>query len=284
MKTEIKTSLGYGFVLIEKNEGKVLSTDAALDSLQQLQRLDDLGESPSLHHIYCTRLLEFVEKSRKTFGSVGQSVKITSSIPITAIRYTLASKPSSMVYRFLNTIFHKGQCSFDHTTGFKLKDYINTEFKTLFNVTYELEMNEGSEPFMKRRLYSITNRINDVITTFKNVDHPAFVLQAIKGLVPLVPNQPVRGRFFETTLTLKEGGNFAIFLKSNKPTGDSVRINYEEGRFHVTLLQSVLKVDLVVDDQLLFEILYCINQECSHNTPVNKTMGRLKEYKHHKRN
>ena len=282
MKNEIRTPLGLGFTLIERSEGKVLPVEKGLDLSQQLQRLDDVGAVRVMHHHYCGRLLDFMDSGRKTFNEIGQSVKIQSIMPITVVRYALHTHPAALVYRFVNTIYLKGQSTFDHTTGFKLRDFIKSEFKTLFNVTYELQMEEGSEPFMIRRNYPNTSRINEAIAAIHSFEHPAFVLQAIKGLAPLEPNKVVRGRFFEVTLSLKEGGNFTIQLKSNKPTGDGALITYEEGRFHVTLVQPVLKVGLEVTDQLLFEILYCLSQECNYNTPVQRTMNQLKDYKRQK--
>ena len=279
MKTDSTKALDYGFTLTVKDAGKVLDADKGLDLIEQIHRLESVASNVSLHHHYCTRLLDIFDKTRAVFSEIGQSVKITSPVPISAIRYAPVSNPTAMVYRFVNSIFHRGQCSFDHTTAWKLKDFFRSEFKSIFNVTYELELDEDNNPVMKRRVYPTTNQINDVIKTVKEVDHPAFVLQAIKGIAPLEVDKKVNGRFFETTLNLKAGGNFTILLKSNKPSGDSVQLTYEEGRFHVTLLQSVLKVNMDVTDQLLFEIMYCLQCECQHGTRLQQTMKQLKGYK-----
>lgn len=278
MKTENKTPLGYGFTLTESHGGEVLPQEEALSMVSQIARLDEIGTIAQRLHYYSKRLLEFLDEGRKQFRRIGQDVKITSHVPITAIRYQLVSKDEMHVYRFIAPIYHRDQCSFEHTVPWKFKDYFQSEFKSMFNVAYTIELDENDKPYMKRKTYPHSARVKELIGTFKEIDHPAFVLQGIKGIVPIVPDRVYKGRFFQMELKLKESGNFTFNFKSNKVSGDSAVLTYEEGRFHMTLIQPVLKAPLEVTDDLLFELIHCIISEYNHEFSDKRQMNKSKDH------
>lgn len=279
--TQFTQPLNWGFSLLGEATDRTLSADESLEIVALLSRMSEFTEHRTHHHYFCARMMEFLEKVRKQYRDIGHSVKLQSVMPISVMRYHLADHPTCQAYRFANIIYRNGKCATDVTVPFKLKDHIQAEIKTVFDVTYALDMST-TPPTMRRFTYQEEAAINDLISTIRSVDHPAFVLLAIRNLAKMEHDRSYRGKIFTVKITEGTGGDFTIHFTPNKPQGDGVVFCFCNGRMDATLITPVNKVPLEITDQFLFEMFYNLQREVYYQSDMAKSMRRLREYKYGK--
>lgn len=274
MKKISEIPLGLGFKLIQESTDQVLPQETSIGFIGTMNRLEQLANSQLTLHYHRLAMMEFIEETRKTFKEHGQSVKIEAPVPISAICFELASRPHQTTYKILYTLFNKKVCRFDLTTGYKLKDFINCAFKSIFNITYYLTEQNG-QPAIVRKQYPEDRKIKDIVDTLQEIDHPKFVLQAIQGLVKVEPNQTYTGRLYNVTLKFLEGGNF-VFEFITRKDRESVYFGFEEGKFFVRIKDITYQADMQITPDLLHELLICLKKEVDYNSPVNKAASKMK--------
>ena len=279
---QFSQQMDWGFSVIGETTDQTLPLEQSLGIVGLLARMEEYTEHRTHHHHFCNRMMEFLDLVKSQYRAVGHNAKLVSKVPLSIIRYSLDSQPHCQAYRFTNIIYCNQQCTVDVTVPFKLKDHIRAEVKTVFDVTYTLKFNQEEGPVVRRHSYPEEGLINDVLATLKEISHPAFVLQALRGLTPLEHDRTYVGKIFAVKLVQETGDNFTITFTPNKAQGDKLIFTYRGMRPELMMHTPVNKAQLELDDQLLFEMLYCLQREGNYQTTTAKTMRRLRDYKHGK--
>lgn len=262
MNTEIKHTLKHGFTIEGVVTKAVFTPEDAQETVRKFHHLEALGEDAKTFHYYSSKFLENVEDTRQLYLALGHKIKLHSKIPACVLRYSTHQRPDNQVYRIHNGIYFKGRSTFDITAPYKLRDLMNMEVKTIFNVSYRLDLDDVDNPAMRRVENQDTRRVEETVETIMSTGHHAFITQALNNLFTLEPGKLYQGRFF--TLSYKKLANetgFQIRLSGNKPGSDSATFEYCNGQFSAFLIQPVQCVPMEVDRQMLFEFLYCIYRE-----------------------
>ena len=266
MNIEIKHNLGHGFSIEGVVNKQVFTPEQAQTILGKFYRLEEIGDVANGFHFYSSMFLKTLEETKKQYNELGHRIKLYSSIPASVTRFSTYKRPQFQVYRINNGIFFKGRSTLDLTVPYKLSDIMETEIKTIFNVSYTLDFTDKDKPLIKRVENADTRRVDDLVGLLRDLNYPALTKQSLLNVITFIPNKIYQGRLF--TITVEEKGEFDLVfnLESNRKGNDSAKLELTNGNFKITLYQPVQTVVIPTNDLSLFEVLYAILREMEFST------------------
>lgn len=271
MTNEIKHELNLGFELVLTTGEENFNQTESMDLVSGVSGLIDFANSGRGHSLYCSTLTEFVSRYNGKYNALGHSAVINTTIPINIVRCCLMEAPTRQVYLF-NDLDKLSE--FDIITLHKLCDYFKVEFKSIFDVSYILNLDNPEQPKITRERTPLTQQITNAAGVITNLLHAPFILRAIRNLTPLQDGKLYTGRFYTVKLTEVGNDEFLIDFKSIRESEKQFTIRFVKGEF----LISFLGKQLPMSEELMYEILHGliheVKQEVSPHVKNKSAMRR----------